>query len=262
MKTKSKKRNKKPSKPLKIKKQTKEQSELITIILLCDSPGYRMKSYGPISLINIGDLKLIDIQISAIKQVFSNFELIICLGFDSDKVSQYIRSKYNNINIRFIENQLYNSSNSCESLRLSLNNTFNNKVLICDGNLLLNNKCLSHIDTKSSCALIEKNPCDTLEIGLNIDENNKVQHFCFGATKIWSEIIFLYGEEVIESLRRIIVAYESKTRFMFEAINGLINMKYAINCITNNSNILKINNIKTYHNIKDSKVKIYENTYK
>lgn len=258
MKTKHTKKTKKQSKNLK----AKQQSELITIILLCDSPGYRMKSYGPISLININDLKLIDIQISAIKQVFSNFELIVCLGFDSDKVTKYIRSKYANLNIRFIENQLYNSSNSCESLRLSLNNTFNNKILICDGNLLLNNKCLSNIDIKTSCALIEKNPCETLEIGLNTDANNKIQHFCFGATKIWSEILFLCGEEIIESLRRIIVSYESKTRFIFEALNELINMKYSVNCITNNSKILKINNIKTYHNIKDSKVKFHENTYK
>lgn len=262
MKTKYAKNKKQSIKSYEKHKENKKQPELITIILLCDSPGYRMKSYGPLSLVTINNIKLIDIQIAAIKQTFTNFELIICLGFDSDKVCKYVRSKYTDINIRFIENQLYNSSNSCESLRLSLNNTFNNKVLICDGNLLLNHKCLSNINVENSCALVEKNPCDTLEIGLNIDENNKIQHFSFGATKIWSEILFLNGEEIIESLRRIIVNYESKTRFIFEAINELINMKYIIHCITNNSKIMKINNIKTYHNIKDAKVKSHENTHK
>lgn len=234
--------------------------EFVTIVLLCDSPGYRMKSYGPLSLIQINRTRLIDIQISAIQKVFNNFELILCLGFDSEKVCRYVRSKYPYLNIRFVENQLYDSSNSCESLRLSLNNLCNKNVLICDGNLLLNKNCLSNIDTNVSCALIEKSPSDTLEIGLNIDENSIIQHFSFGATKTWSEIIFLKGEEIIDNLRKAIVNYENKTRFMFEAINELINMKYSIKCIINKHNIIKINNIKIYHNIKDSKK--YENIIK
>lgn len=231
-----------------------KNSELISVVLLCDSPGYRMKSYGPISLVEINNKKLIDIQITAIKETFPNFELIVCLGFDSEKVYRYIRSKYDNINIRFVENQLYNSSNSCESLRLSLNNLSNKRVLICDGNLLLNTKCLSCVDTNHSCVLVEKQQCETLEISLNADENNIVQHFSFGANKTWSEILFLYGSDNIEHLRRIIVDNDNKTRFAFEAINEFIGTKNPIKCITNHQKIVKINNIKTYHNIKKIKV--------
>lgn len=237
-------------------KVEKITTDLISVVLLCDSPGYRMKSYGPLSLVTINNKKLIDIQISAIKEQFPNFELIVCLGFDSEKVCRYVRTKYKNINIRFVENQLYNVSNSCESLRLSLNNICNNKILICDGNLLLNSKCLSYIDTEKSCALIEKKSCETLEIGLNIDKDNNIQHFSFGATQTWSEILFLNGHDITETLRKIIVNYDSKTRFIFEAINELINMKYELRSILNQSKIMKINNIKTYHSIKDSKDKI------
>ena len=32
-----------------------EKNDLITIVLLCDLPGYRMKSYGPTSLIKIDE---------------------------------------------------------------------------------------------------------------------------------------------------------------------------------------------------------------
>lgn len=237
-----------------LSKKEKISNELITVVLLCDSPGYRMKSYGPLSLITINNKRLIDLQIACIKDTFPNFELIVCLGFDSEKVCRYIRSKYHDINIRFIENQLYNSSNSCESLRLSLNNTCNNKILICDGNLLLNQKSLSKINTSESCALIEKTPCETLEIGLNIDGSGTVQYFSFGATKTWSEVIFLNGVDIIDSLRKIIVSYDSKTRFMFEAMNELINMKYTIKSILNENKITKINNIKTYHGIKEKKI--------
>jgi hypothetical protein len=227
--------------------------ELITVILLCDSPGYRMKSYGPLSLIGIGSKKLIDIQIAAIKETYKNFELILCLGFDCEKVCRYIKSKYSKLNIRIIENQLFQSSNSCEGLRLCLNNICNDKIIICDGNLLLNNKSLSLVSIDESCALVESNPYHTMEIGLNSD-HNQVQHFSFGAKNIWSEIIYLNGKNTVETLRRILVSYDSKTRFIFEAINELLGMNHRIRSINNRHQIIKINNIKTYHDIKDKEV--------
>lgn len=234
-------------------KNDKKTTELVTIILLCDSSGYRMKSYGPVSLVNINNTKLIDLQIECIKNVFENFEIILCVGFDAEKICKHIRSQHKDIRIRIVENQLYNTSNSCESLRLSLNNTANNKIVICDGNLVLNKGCLENIDTDKSCLLIEKDPCENLEIGLNSDNNKIVQHLSYGANKIWSEILFLNGFDIIESLRKIITKYDSKTRFIFESINELIKMKYEIVSIINTSKVLKINNIKMYHSIKGKK---------
>lgn len=228
-----------------------EHKKLVSIILLSDSPGYRMKSYGPLSLISIGSKKLIDIQISAIKDTFNNFELILCLGFDADKVYKYVKNKYPNINIRIVENQLFNSSNSCEGLRLCLNNICNDHVLICDGNLILSSKALSLLDLQRSCILTESNPYHTMEIGLNCDKSNIVQHFSFGAKNIWSEIVFFNKQDTIESLRKILVNYDSKTRFMFEALNELLNDNHEIKSINNKHQIIKVNNITTYHDIKD-----------
>lgn len=242
-------------KPQKTKTPPKDTpKELITVVLLCDSPGYRMKSYGPLSLIGIGSKKLIDLQISAIKDAFKHFELVLCLGFDSEKVCRYIKTKYSKLNIRVVENQLYNSSNSCESLRLSLNNICNDKVVICDGNLLFNSKSLLLLDTTQCCALTESDPYHTMEIGLNSDHHHSVQHFSFGAKNIWSEIIFLQGKDTIETLRRILVLYDSKTRFVFEAINELVGLNHSIRSINNKHQIIKINNIKTYHDIKDKEI--------
>ena len=228
-----------------------DNNKFISIVLLCDSPGYRMKSYGPLSLISIGNKKLIDIQINAIKNAFHNFELILCLGFDTDKVYRYIKSKYPQINIRIVENQLFNSSNSCEGLRLSLNNIYNENILICDGTLLLSNKILGLLDYNKSCVLVENNPFHAMEIGLNYNQSNIVTHFSFGAKYTWSEIIFLTGQEIISSLQKILINYDSKTRFMFEAFNELINNNYNIKTIKNKSQLIKVNNITTYHDIKD-----------
>ena len=233
--------NKKIDKPV--------EQDAVTVILLCDNPGYRMKSYGPISLISIGSKKLIDLQIDAINNVFPKSEIIICLGFDCEKVCRYIKSNYSN-KIRIVENQLYSTTNSCESLRLCLNNSNSNKILICDGNLLFDRHTISLVDTNKPCVLIEAEPNDTLEIGININKNI-AQFFSFGAKYIWSEIMFLAGGDIIESFRKILSSGHNKTRFVFEAINELITMKYEIKTIHNKRSLHKVNNIKTYHNIKD-----------
>lgn len=240
-----------------VKKQPKknkgssQDKDLISVVLLCDSPGYRMKSYGPISLVDIGKKKLIDIQIDAIKKRFDNFEIIVCLGFDAEKIYKHIKSKHKTINIRIVENQLYNTSNSCESLRLSLNNICNDKILICDGNLLINYECLLSIHTSQSMVIIEKNPHETLEIGVNIDKNY-AEHFSFGANKAWSEIFFINGYDIIECLKKIIVNYDNKNRFIFEALNELLNLNNKMSVGINTNQLVKINNIKTYHSIKET----------
>jgi NDP-sugar pyrophosphorylase family protein len=240
------------------KKRTKAENpvnaidELITIVILCDLPGYRMKSYGPTSLVKIDKKLLIDTQLDCLKKCFPNNEIILCVGFDGEKISKYIRSKYKNHNIRIVENQLFNICNSCEGLRISINNTFNKKILIIDGNLLVNKKTLSLIDTHKTCAIVEKNPSENLEIGININQNNIAEHFSFGAYKTWSEIMYLCGEEIIETLRKFLNNQDSKKKFIFEAINDLLKNNHSIFCIENKFPIYKINNIKTYHSIKDN----------
>jgi NDP-sugar pyrophosphorylase family protein len=208
-----------------------------------------MKSYGPPSLINIANHRLIDIQIDAISKTFKYYEIILCVGFDAEKISKYVRNKYNNINIRIVENQLYNSSNSCESARLALNNTINDQVLICDGNLLINSETLSLVNAEYSTVILESNPCANLEVGVNVDEKNEAQHFSFGASNIWSEILYLNNQDIIESLRRIMCGADYKSRFIFEALNELIKTKHKLKCVKNEHSIKKINNVKTYHAI-------------
>lgn len=229
----------------------KISTDLITIILMCDSPGYRMKSYGPLPLINIANKRLIDLQIQAIKQTFVNSEIILCVGFDAEKICKYVRTYYSKINIRIVENQLFNSCNSCESARIALNNTLNDKILICDGNLLLNSKSLSLIKNDETCVLTESSPSENLEVGINVNEKNDAEYFSFGASTIWSEILYLHNFETVELFRKIIVSQENKAKFLFEALNELLKTKHKIKCIPNKHQLQKISNIKTYHAIKD-----------
>ena len=120
-----------------IKQSDKPSDELITFVLIADSPIYRMKSYGPASLMPINNYKLIDYQINSIKKSCKNYEIILCLGYETNKVFRYVKNNHKNSNVRIIENQNYTNTNSCESLRLSLNNTLNDKIFIIDGSIIL-----------------------------------------------------------------------------------------------------------------------------
>lgn len=225
--------------------------ELITIVLLADSPGYRMKSYGAIPLIQFKNKKLIDIQIQQISNTFKNFELIICVGYDSDKVCKYIKQKYRNKNIRIVENQIYAQSNSCEGVRLCLNNIYNNKILICDGSIIFNEDILNFITKNNCCIAVEEQENNDLEIGVNIGEKGYIEHFGFGAHTIWSEMIYLNNEDIIDSLRKIISGDNYKNKFLFEGLNELIKTKHKLAVVKNDYPINKINNIKTYHKLRE-----------
>lgn len=232
------------------KKDKEPYTGLVSVILLADVPGYRMKSYGPTSLLEVKKIRLIDHQIKAISNAFPNSEIVICTGFESEKINRYIRYTYDKSNIRMVENQLFNNTNSCESLRLALNNINNSNLFIIDGSLLFTNKALQSCKMQESLIYINDKCGEQFEVGVNINEKAIVEYFSYGASKGWYEIMFLKGEKTIEQLRRILYMETFKTKFIFEAINELIRIDHTIKAVKNRAKIHKINNIKTYHELK------------
>ena len=229
--------------------KTIKTKDLISIILLSENHGYRMKSYGPISLIKIGHSTLLEKQIESIKSCFDNFEIILCSGFGTLKTVNFIKNKFSDLNIRIVENQIHYNSNCCESARLCLNNTNNNKVLFCSGGILLTEFNLNLIDLDANCILMQKD-CynDNFEIGV-IENNGKLENFALGIkNKFWSEIFYLNGHKDINLFSSIISNTEYKNKFMFEAINEM-NKKTYIKTLHTNKPLTKIDNIKTLKRI-------------
>ena len=172
--------------------------ELVTIALLAAQAGHRMKSYGPTPLLQLGNQTLLDKQISVIRSVFKNFELIVCVGFGSEKVIKYIKEHYSDINIRVVENQVHHHSNCCESARLCLNNTTNGKILICNGDLVLERNVFDDLLFNHSYVMAEKNPSKNLEVGLTMNQHCYIENLCFGLEKVWSEIAFIHSIHCIK----------------------------------------------------------------
>ena len=221
---------------------------MVTVILLSENPGHRMKSYGPPALVRLGELSLLDMQIHTIKSCFKSFEIIICSGFDSEKIIKHVKTHHSKIPIRVVENQIYQNSNSCESARLCINNTTNDKILLCNGDLLIKNETISLINDSHSCVLVEKSPTQGMEIGVTCNKKDEAENFCFGISNVWSEITFLNSRETVESFRKIVSSVDYKNKFVFEALNDLIKTRHKLKIIENETPVIKIDNIKTYHN--------------
>ena len=128
------------------KKKSAPKNHLVSVVLLSENYGYRMKSCGPISLVKVGNQTLLEHQLEAINQSFTNYEIILCTGFETEKVLNFIEVKCPQAPIRVVENQIYKVTNCCESTRISLNNISNDCVVVCNGELMLSSEQLKKVD--------------------------------------------------------------------------------------------------------------------
>lgn len=231
-------------------KQKIKIDDFFTIIILGENHGYRMKSYGPLPLIKIDNIALIERQINAIKDTFMNFEIILCTGYESTKTINFIKEKFSDVNIRSVENQIHYNSNCCESARLCLNNTKNDKIIVCGGGVLLSSSHFSIISFANSAVVTQSEVDDSnFDVGI-IHNNGDFEQFSVGVQcEYWTEILYLQGVKTIDKFSKIISNMEYKNRFLFEAINELSSSTRIK--VHNNTErpIIKINSVKTLRRI-------------
>jgi len=203
-----------------------------SIILFTESHGYRMKNHGAVQLTKINGTCLIDHQIKAIKSRFKNFNILLSCGFESSRIWRHLKSKYDKLDIRLIENPLFRTTNSCESIRLALMNTSAKNVFICSSSNIFEKRHLDQLsfsDTSIFCQRSENNKMD-LKVYRGNDNYTKLD---FGVGDLsWVEMLYLDGEKSVSDLYNIIDCEEYKSKFLFEAINKLA-AKHDVNVYEN-----------------------------
>lgn len=202
------------------------------ILLFTESHGYRMKNYGAVQLTKINGLCLIDHQIKALKSRFKNFTITLSCGFESSRIWRHLKNKYSNLDIRLIENPLYRTTNSCESIRLAIMNTNSKNMFICSSANIFEKRHLDQLsfsDTSIFCQRLENNKSD-LKVYKGNDNCTKLD---FGVGDLcWTEMLYLDGEKSVNDFYSIIDCEEYKSKFLFEAINKL-SQRYRINVYEN-----------------------------
>lgn len=227
------------------RKRIKKYQDFVTIILLHDHPVYRKRQVSSLDSFDANSIALLEYQISAIHKKFAKYEIIVCTGCIGSNTNVYIKNKYKKFNVRVIENKDFNTCNSCESVRLCLQNTNNDKIFIINGKILFDYKIFNNIDLGETFAISASNKTYNLDVGLNVDSEKNIAYFCYGAKKHWTEILFLSNTKIIKDLESVVVNSMFRKKFLFEAINEIIPKHKIVFKKSSCGKAIKVQNRKT-----------------
>lgn len=232
---------------------------MINIILLSSDIPKGMKSYGPKAIIPIGkpEEPLIIKQIKKIKLVYGStrHSIHVVTGFESEKIEKIVH-KYKYKNINFIYDDCFDSANNTYGLRKALRSISGNNFLVIQSGVV---GCYKPKNSKkSSLGTIKTNDIN-FNIGIR-SNNNKAVYMFYDLENIWSEIAYIGSDDydrVMSLLGSDSFEAKSKSLFVFETINGLIE-----NSIDFDLETINKNTIHKYLHYKNKSYANIHNKYK
>ena len=240
----------------KIKQAKKVDKRLLSFAILYDQQSSKSKNQQLQMAMIDHQLKLLDKQINSINKKYVKNEIIICVGYQSDIVIRHIHENHSKKNIRVVENTNYFDSNSCESLRIIMNNISNNRIIIMDGSMSVPERVYSKLGVDGCHILVSKQKNESGNVGANISKEDKVEYLSYGGCQECKNILVLCNTRAISLMKRILSSGEYKNKFIFEILNDLISLKYVVKAIQVKEKINQISNMK-FMKIRGKKYEIY-----
>jgi len=194
-----------------------KKTESYSIIIPAAGMGYRMRSYGPKALISLSiDQNIIQRQIEIIKNNFTNYEIILVVGFEADKLMKNTPDF-----LVKVENESYERNNVVRSIGMGLRAATTDKVLIIYGDLVFNEEAISNLKLEQSCIVIdESGMMGKEEVGCNVYDGY-IEQLVPDMPNKWGQIGFFVNKE-LDLLKKISWDKNKGHYFGFEAINEII----------------------------------------
>ncbi len=211
--------------PIHPRKSDKHKHQM-SVVILAANMGYRVKSYGPKCLLEDNNgITLLNLQINNIKAIYPEAEILITIGFEADKVLKQIPN-----DIRVIENQLYEDTNTVEEIRLVLNNILNGNVLLIQDDIMFNANTLKKITKFGSTIIIDNNDNIPSEnVGVTV-VNNKATIFSYGLPTKWGQIVYLQDRDLI-AFKKICSDRSKSKLYLYEVLNILLETEHILHCL-------------------------------
>ena len=146
-------------------------------IILAAGMGNRLQKVSgglPKSMIKVGKHSIIHNQIRSCREIgIENF--VVVLGYKKDQLQDHILEILDRKNVTFIENPIYDKTNTLYSLYLA-RNTFDDDFIYFNADVLFKKELLQIIagDSQYSQLLLETKSCAEEEVKMIIDENNRI----------------------------------------------------------------------------------------
>lgn len=201
------------------------QQEPLYVVILASDLAYRAKTYGNPILTNLGNVTLLEHQLSVIRHTYPNAIVSIVVGFQADRVIKYHSDKLN-----IIENVSYETLGKGEDIRLYLNSCWPSRVLFIDGAISFCERTVRLLTEKPS--IFTYNSDDERQVGVFI-ENEKVEHLSYGLPEKFSGLCYLEGTS-LSSLKKI-ANRDNNRLLLFELLNKMIEKNVEIKAINDNT---------------------------
>ena len=166
----------------------------------------------PKALIEIGDRTLLDYQMDNLIGCGIR-NIIITTGPFEDKMRRHVKKKYRDINVLYVNNPKYNTTNYIYSMWLT-KKLINDDIILLHGDLLFDKKLLINLinEKHTNCVLVNRNIRPPEKDFKAVIENNRVvkigvefsgeNAFCSAPLYKFSKSDFLYWLDEIEKFIR------------------------------------------------------------
>lgn len=218
----------------------------ITVIILAANISYGMKSYGPKTLLSVNNKEtLLEYQINLIKTVFPQADIILVVGFLADRIIRKCPP-----GVRIVENQLYEQTNEATQIRLALNCTLTDCVLIIKDDIVFNAETFKELSKDKSCIIYDsKGQIDADNIGVTVVDGYATT-FAFGMPNKWCHIAYLVSKE-LKIIRSLCNNKENHKLYLFELLKITLNRVEKIKAIEpSNMEIIKIDHSRDLEKLK------------
>lgn len=223
-------------------------AKIDTTVIICSATTlFRMKTFGPKSLFSCDNKKLISHQIDIIRSINHNTDIVVTVGHMADRV---IKSGHD---IRFIENQLYETSGISEEIRLALNAVTTEYVIVVDGDILFNTEAFKCVFYNKDSALLEDKSCMPDEEPGMIVNKDLVLNLAYDLSPKWGQMCMLSNNE-LRLAKKILGSRENGHLLFHEIINSIISSGGKFRSVGNKDvRLQKINNPKVLKNARSHK---------
>jgi choline kinase len=217
----------------------------IQVIILAAGVGARTKSYEPRCLLKYGGKHILDYQMEVLNSKFSNPQITIVGGFDISRLIKKVGKQ-----ARIIENQIFDSTNNGESLKLGVNNSLLDNILFLHSDLVISSDIFDKVSFDKSFLLVDSTgKFDEKEVGVTVVDK-KATILSYSLPTKWCQIAYL-AENEVNIFRKLILKpdFNFKVLLTFEVINKIIDNGGNFECFEIGPSFIKeIDSLKDINN--------------
>jgi len=103
-------------------------------------------------------------------------DIIIVTGYLEQMIKEFVSDKYPSLNITYLFNELYSSTNNIYSLWLTRDNILGNEMLLLDSDIVFDKEIIATLLTSGydNCLALKRHSVEHEEIKVKADENGRV----------------------------------------------------------------------------------------